>query len=96
MREFVKIRPSGEGTLFCHFDKSPLTKYQFNAVIKKALSVCGLQGLRFTSHSFRIGAATTAFELGVPQEDIQRMGRWRSDSVFSYIRPVQASILPGV
>ena len=32
-------------------------------------------------NSFRIGAASTAFGLGVPYRDIKDMGRWRSDAV---------------
>ena len=96
LQQFVGVRPMVSGALFCHFDTSPLTKYQFNAVLRKVMTFCGWQELHFTSHSFRIGAATTAFELGVSQTDIQRMGRWRSDSVFSYIRSVQPSFMPGV
>ena len=44
----------------------------------------------------RIGAASIAFDLGVPEVNIQQMGRWRSDAFFSYIRPVNASVMPGV
>ena len=96
LHNFIEIRPRVEGPLFCHFDTSPLTKYQFNAVLKKALAFSGLGESHITSHSFRIGAATVAFERGVPQNVIQQMGRWRSDAVFSYIRPIQDSILPGI
>ena len=88
LQNYVAIRPSQSQPLFCHFDGSPLTRYQFNAMLKKTLSFCGLQGLNYRTHSFRIGAASAAFELGVPEADIQRMGRWRSDAVLSYIRPV--------
>ena len=34
-----------------------------------------------------MGAASTAFSLGVPVEVIKRMGRWRSDALLRYIRP---------
>ena len=47
----------------------------------------GVQGAHFRSHSFRMGAASTAFSLGVPVEVIKRMGRWRSDALLRYIRP---------
>ncbi len=96
LRNFVWIRPRVGGPLFCHFDSSPLTKYQFNGVLKKALAFSGLGGLHISAHSFRIGAATVAFERGVSQNVIQQMGRWRSDAFFSYIRPVQDPLLPGV
>eukprot|EP00741_Cyanophora_paradoxa_P018753 tig00021094_g18102.t1 len=37
-------------------------------------------------HSFRIGAATAAFEAGLPDYAIQLLGRWRSDAFQLYIR----------
>ena len=88
LQEYVAIRPHSQ-PLFCHFDGSPLTRYQFSAVLRKILSFRGLHEYkyRYRAHSFCIGAATAAFELGVPAVDIQRMGCWRSDAFFSYIRP---------
>ncbi len=72
----MKVRPLGHGPLFCHFSGVPLTRYQFNAVLRNALVFCGLGEQHIRAHSFRIGAATVAHELGVPLADIQRMGRW--------------------
>jgi hypothetical protein len=37
-------------------------------------------------HSFRIGAATAAAIQGASDEDIQRMGRWKSQAFKRYIR----------
>ena len=96
LQEFVHVRPSGPGPLFCHFSGEPLTRYQFNAVLQKALIFCGIEGRRVRAHSFRIGAATVAHSLGVPISDIQRMGRWRSDAVLTYIRPEALCALPGI
>ena len=96
LREFVKVHPMGCAALFCHFNSEPLTRYQFNAVLQKALVFCGLGDLHIRAHSFRIGAATVAHGMGVPLSDIQRMGRWRSDAVLTYIRPVALCALPGI
>ncbi|XP_038057145.1 uncharacterized protein LOC119728820 [Patiria miniata] len=96
LQGYISIRPSGHGPLFCHFDGSPLTAYQFNAVLKKALTFCGKGDLHYRPHSFRIGAATTAYELGVPSTDIQQMGRWRSDAVLTYIRPMPVVTIPPI
>jgi hypothetical protein len=35
LNEFLRVRPSGRGPLFGHFDRSPLTRYQFTSVLKK-------------------------------------------------------------
>ncbi len=72
--------------MFCHIDGQPLTRYQFQAVLRKALQQCGIKADSFGTHSFRIGAATTAALNGVPAEEIKKMGRWRSNAFQSYIR----------
>ena len=96
MTEFLANRPRSRGPLFCHFDGSPLTQYQFNAMFRKVLSFIDCAESHYSAHSFRIGAATTAAELGVRRTDIQEMGRWRSQAVSSYIRPAVACQMPNV
>ena len=96
MTEFLANRPRSRGPLFCHFDGSPLTQYQFNAMFRKVLSFIDCAESHYSAHSFRIGAATTAAELGVQRTDIQEMGRWRSQAVSSYIRPAVACQMPNV
>ena len=49
----------------------------------------------YASHSFRIGAATTAAEAGLPPWLIQTLGRWSSNCYTQYIR-APASILQTV
>ncbi len=87
LHKFLTVRPKCQGILFCHFDGGPLTRFQFGSVLQKAIGCLGMEGLNFKSHSLRIGAATTAFELGIPISDIQNLGRWRSEAVVRYIRP---------
>ena len=41
---------------------------------------------KFTSHSLRIGAATTAAANNVPAAEIQKSGRWKSNRFTSYVR----------
>ena len=59
-----------------------LTRYQFSQVLDKVLKLVGVEG-RYRDHSFRIGAATAAFEQGYLVESIMEAGRWKS---MSYIR----------
>lgn len=77
----------GNGVLFSHFDSSPLTRYQFTNVLARAVDFCDFPNKTlFKSHSFRIGAATTARQNGIPDSEIQTMGRWRSGAFKTYIR----------
>ena len=57
---------------------------RINMVLKKA----GLAHRGLTSHSFRGGAATVALRKGISQEEIKRVGRWKSTSaMLHYIKP---------
>ena len=86
LKSFLQIRPKLEGPLFCHFDGPPLTRYQFSALLKRSLSTLGLRNSRLTSHSFRIGSATTFAIEGVSDDEIKRLGRWESNAYVRYIR----------
>ncbi|KAJ3233174.1 hypothetical protein HDU78_006634, partial [Chytriomyces hyalinus] len=39
----------------------------------------------YTSHSFRIGGATAAANLGYTEYEIQVLGRWHSDAYMTYL-----------
>ncbi|KAI4815990.1 hypothetical protein KUCAC02_006111 [Chaenocephalus aceratus] len=40
----------------------------------------------YSSHSFRIGAASTSARLGISDQTIQILGRWSSQAYHTYIR----------
>ena len=54
---------------------------RFRAILLSAGLPC-----YFSSHGFRIGAATSAARAGVPDHLIQVLGRWKSDAHKQYIR----------
>ena len=85
--KYLHVRPPVAGPFFCHFDRSPLTTYQFNHMLQTCLKALNLSTQGFSSHSFRIGAATSAALNGFSIVQIQRFGRWRSQAVKLYIRP---------
>ncbi|XP_075050666.1 uncharacterized protein LOC142134383 [Mixophyes fleayi] len=85
--KFASLRPTGEGVWLTHMDKTPLTKFQFNALLKRALGEIGLNPADYGTHSFRIGAATAAAVGGASVPEIQALGRWRSQAYKKYIRP---------
>ncbi len=87
MLHYLQIRSSMLGPLFIHFNREPLTTFQFNHVLKQAIRVVGLAPENFSAHSFRIGAATAAAMHGANEEKIKELGRWKSASYKLYIRP---------
>ncbi|XP_076077485.1 integrase/recombinase xerD homolog [Mytilus galloprovincialis] len=86
LQEYLKIRPRIRGQLYCHFNGSPMTRYQFSGILKQALGYIGFDQSKYGTHSFRIGSATSATMLGFSDEKIKVMGRWSSDTFKSYIR----------
>ncbi|XP_077306255.1 integrase/recombinase xerD homolog [Lithobates pipiens] len=87
LREFLNARPDGSGPLLVHGNGEFVSRYQFIGVFRKCLTALGLEGERFSSHSFRIGAATEAVRWGLDEEAVKRIGRWESRRFRSYVRP---------
>ena len=56
------------------------------------LQRAGYEKNSYTSHSFRIGAATISVAAGLPTWLIKAMGRWSSDAYQTYIQ-CPASVL---
>ncbi|KAJ8303754.1 hypothetical protein KUTeg_018677 [Tegillarca granosa] len=86
IKNFSSVRNRSDGILFIHEDGSPLTRYQFNAVLRKSIIKLGLPLSVFSSHSFRIGTATTLALKGLDPSIIQSLGRddWILGSSFIY------------
>lgn len=64
----------------------PLTRTLVSTELRRLLAMCGLDTSAYATHSFRIGAATTAAASGIPAWLIKTMGRWSSDCYERYIR----------
>ena len=78
-QKFIKIRPNVQEPQFLiHYNGAPLSRYQFSAILRKTLTFCDIKVGCYRSHSFRIGAASEAFNRGIPEETIKLWGRWRS------------------
>jgi len=84
---YLNFRPPHAGPLFIHFNKEAITSAQFSFILKEGIKLLGLCPRFFSSHSFRIGAATAAAICGFNEESIKCFGRWKSSAYRSYIRP---------
>ena len=84
---FLSVRGNKHGPLFCYPPDKAVSRSCFCTVLKRAVEVSGYDSKLYKSHSFRIGAATKASGLGYSELEIQRMGRWGSNSAYkNYIR----------
>ncbi|CAC5382932.1 unnamed protein product [Mytilus coruscus] len=96
MREFLELRGKAAGPLFCYRDTRPIQRSEFCNILTLALSSAKYDTKFYKSHSFLIGAATTAHMIGIPDSKIRTMGRWHSDSYNRYIRVPLLPCLPMV
>ncbi|KAL0150992.1 hypothetical protein M9458_053719 [Cirrhinus mrigala] len=87
---FLQLRKSQSklpsDPLFTDDFNRPATRFWFQKHLKSVLLLSGTPADNFSSHSFRIGAATTAAQKGLSQQQIQALGRWSSEAFKSYIR----------
>lgn len=77
----------GVGAFLIHADGSPLLRFQFVVVFRKCSRALGLEEKEFSSHSFRIGAATEAARCGLDDDTVKCIGRWESQRYQIYVRP---------
>ena len=83
---YLAIRLKRSGPLFIFHDGSTLSRERLVSSLRQVLSDVGTSAAQYSGHSFRIGAATTAAELGVPDSLIKKMGRWKLSVFMHYIR----------
>ncbi|MGL5102453.1 MAG: hypothetical protein ACRC6N_07910, partial [Plesiomonas sp.] len=78
--------------LFVDDSNHPASRFWFQKHLKLVLLQSGIPADLFSTHSFSIGAATTAAQKGLTKSQIQTLGRWSSDAFKNYIRTDRAHI----
>lgn len=79
----VRKHDSPSHPVFSFMDGAPVSRQFFTEQLRLALSFCNLNLHQYQTHSFRIGAATTAAARGFSELQIQHMGRWKSNALKS-------------
>ncbi len=83
---YVAVQGTHTGPLFMFWDGKPLTRQRLVLRLWQALQSVGINHSRYSGHSFRIGAATTAASVRMEDSAIRMLGRWKSAVYLSYIR----------
>lgn len=86
MLNYLVERGPSKGPLFIFPDGTYLTRQRLVVAVRQALEKAGLDAAKYSGHSFRIGAATTAAKRGMEDSVIKTLGRWRSLAYLEYIR----------
>ena len=83
---YLVARGGEPGALFHFRDGRLLTRQRFVDAVKTALRHAGVEEEKYNSHSFRIGAATTAAANGLEDSIVQMLSRWKSLAYLRYVR----------
>jgi hypothetical protein len=80
------MRPKIKGPLFIHLNHRGVTRFQACSILKSPLCCACYNPGQYNTHSFIIGAATTAVTLGKTADQIKQMSRWKCNTFQKYIR----------
>ena len=86
LSRFLKDSGPFKGPLFAFANASPVSQNYFCQYLGKAFQWAGLDPTKYKAHRFRIGAATTATDIGISEPHIQAMERWKYAAFKRYIR----------
>ena len=86
------------GPLFNGGRFAPLSRVQVTSAIRQLLQGTDVIQSHYSSHSFRIGAATTAAAAGLPATLIKALGRWKSNAYETYVQfpPAALRAVPSI
>ena len=78
---------SAQEQFFVFKDKTPVSPFNARNTLKNCLTNLGLDHSMYGFHSLRIGRTTDLIKYNYSIEEVKRMGRWRSNVVYRYIKP---------
>ena len=87
--EFLQLRGNyinDNDNLMTFRDNTPVRPKHVRSVLRKCFKRMNLNPKLYDTHSFRIGRATDLMKYGYTLDQIKYLDRWRSNTVFKYIR----------
>ena len=71
---------------FVFRDRSCIDPSFFRKTLKHMLNLSGFDNTYYSCHSFRSGRPLDLLQLGLSVETIKKLGRWKSNAVYVYLR----------
>ena len=89
LRNYLKLRcgflDHSENFLIFR-DHSPICPYHVRLVLRNVLNSAGFDSSKYSTHAFHAGRAGDLLKLGVSVETIKKIGRWKSNAVYKYLK----------
>ena len=89
LKSYSEVRGDYETDIepfFVFSDRSPVTPQHVNKCLKRAIKKAGYDSRLYSSHSLRGGRSCDLYRLGLSINKIMKLGRWKSNTVYKYIR----------
>ena len=89
LREYSRKRlpfRSRQENFFIYQDRTPVTAMDLRKCLRQALIAGGFNHENYSLHSTRSGRAGDLLRMGLSMEKIMKLGRWKSNAVFKYIK----------
>ena len=89
LQNYIKQRKSAltkSEPFFTFQDRLLIPATHIRKVLRICLSRCGFRTDVYSVHSLCIGRASDLCRMGVPVSTIKKLGRWKSNSVYAYLR----------
>ena len=85
--QFRRFRLTANEAFFIKEDGTTISAGEIRTELREILSHLELKPELYDVHSFRIGRATDLHKSGVTIDQIQEIGRWKSNAVYKYLKP---------
>ena len=89
LQEYIDIRPHSTSEIeqfFVFADRSPVTPLQARETLKTMITRISFQSRLYNFYSLRIDRCSDLLKYGVSVETIKKIGHWKSNAVFSYLK----------
>ena len=71
---------------FFFYDRTPVRPANFSSTLKTMLKLEGFDEQKYTTHSLISGRSMDLMKYGISVETIKKLGRWRSNAVYAYLK----------
>ena len=89
LRDYIAVRGpyhKQNEPMFILSGGAPVTPQLMRSCLKRMLTQAGFDKDYYSVQSLRSGRATDLLKLGISVETIRKLGRWKSNAVFMYLR----------
>ena len=87
--EYLQARPEykdDDENFFVFKDRTPVKPYTITKILKETLTACNFDARYYSMHGMRSGRSVDLLSMGVSVETIKKLGRWKSNAVFRYLK----------